>query len=300
MTRALALACLCAALCACSEPTAPVPGPGAAQRVVTFSPHLAEIMFAVGAGDQLVGVSAWSDYPRAVLELPEVGDAFTIDQEALSLLQPDLLLVWESGMPAHTVDDLRQRGYRVEAIRSRSLEEVAAAVRRVGELTGQQASAAKVAADFVGELAALRAANVDADPIDVFFQISARPLYTINREHFMSELIAACGGRNIFDDLEVSRARRCRSSPSSIAIRKSCWRRPMPATRRSRNGLAGPAWLQTVTATISCCPRRSGAARPAWRWRPALPVQRSSKRTRQPRSAATGVISWRAAADGAA
>jgi len=203
VTRALALACLCVALCACSEPNAPAPGPGAAQRVVTFSPHLAEIMFAVGAGDQLVGVSAWSDYPRAVLELPEVGDAFTIDQEALTLLQPDLLLVWESGMPAHTVDELRQRGYRVEAIRSRNLEEVAAAVRRVGDLTGQQASAANVAADFVEELAALRAANVDADPIDVFFQISARPLYTVNREHFISEIIALCGGRNIFEDLEV-------------------------------------------------------------------------------------------------
>ncbi|MDH5617248.1 MAG: helical backbone metal receptor [Gammaproteobacteria bacterium] len=207
MTRALALACLCVALCACSEPNAPAPGPGAAQRVVTFSPHLAEIMFAVGAGDQLVGVSAWSDYPRAVLELPEVGDAFTIDQEALTLLQPDLLLVWESGMPAHTVDELRQRGYRVEAIRSRNLEEVAAAVRRVGDLTGQQASAANVAADFVEELAALRAANVDADPIDVFFQISARPLYTVNREHFISEIIALCGGRNIFEDLGI-RARR--------------------------------------------------------------------------------------------
>lgn len=203
MIRTFTLACLCAALCACSKPATDSTDTDTARRVVTFSPHLAEIMFAVGAGEQLVGVSAWSDYPRAVLQLPEIGDAFSIDQEQLSLLQPDLLLVWESGMPAHTVDELRQRGYRVEAIRSRNLDDVAKAVVRVGELTGRQETAEAVAKQFTGELDALRESYVNAEPVDVFFQISARPLYTVNREHFISEIITLCGGRNIFDDLEA-------------------------------------------------------------------------------------------------
>lgn len=202
MIRALALACLCVALCACSRPASEVPGTGPAQRVVTFAPNLAEIMFAVGAGQQLVGVSAWSDFPREVLELPMIGDAFSIDQEQLSLLEPDLLLVWESGMPAHTVDELRQRGYRVEAIGTRNLDDVAQAMRRIGELTGRQAGAQLAAQAFVEEFEALRAAHHDAERIDVFFQISARPLYTVNREHFISEIIGICGGRSIFDDLE--------------------------------------------------------------------------------------------------
>ena len=173
-----------------------------AERVVTFAPNLAEIVFAVGAGEHLVGVSAWSDYPRAVLALPEVGDAFTIDQEQLSLLQPDLLLVWESGMPAHTVDELRQRGYRVEAISTRNVEAIADAMRRVGVLTGKTATAELAAQRFVEELETLRTAYRDAAPIDVFYQISTRPLYTINGQHFISEIIALCGGRNIFDDLD--------------------------------------------------------------------------------------------------
>jgi len=159
-------------------------------------------MFAVGAGEQLVGVSAWSDFPRAVLELPAIGDAFSIDQEQLSLLEPDLLLVWESGMPAHTVDELRQRGYRVEAISTRNLEAVAEAMIRIGELTGRETGARLAAQKFAEELEALRAENHDAEPIEVFFQISARPLYTINREHFISEIVRLCGGRSIFDDLE--------------------------------------------------------------------------------------------------
>jgi iron complex transport system substrate-binding protein len=159
-------------------------------------------MYVVGAGEQLVGVSAWSDYPRDVLQLPEVGDAFTVDQEQLSLLQPDLVLVWDSGMPAHTVDELRNLGYRVESIRTRGLDDVVAAIRRVGALTGRKETAEQAAARFSAAFDELREDYRDASPIAVFFQVSARPLYTVNREHFISEIIAICGGRNIFDDLD--------------------------------------------------------------------------------------------------
>jgi iron complex transport system substrate-binding protein len=200
--RAVALACLCVLLCGCSDESSVLEESAAAQRVVTFAPHLAEIMHVVGAGEQLVGVSAWSDYPREVLELPEVGDAFTVDQEQLSLLRPDLLLVWDSGMPSHTVDELRKLGYRVESITTRGLDDVVAAMRRIGELTGRRGRAEEAAADFSNAFAALREEYRDASAIDVFFQVSARPLYTVNREHFISEIITICGGRNIFDDLE--------------------------------------------------------------------------------------------------
>jgi len=200
--RSVALACICALLCACSKPAPETNNGDVAERVVTFAPHLSEMMFAIGAGDQLVGVSSWSDYPREVLELPEVGDAFTVDQEQLSLLQPDLLLVWESGMPTHMVDELRSRGYRVVTIRTRSLADVAAAMITLGELTGRHATAEEAAGQFTGALNQLSEQYRDAEPINVFFQISTRPLYTINREHFISEIISLCGGLNVFDDLD--------------------------------------------------------------------------------------------------
>jgi iron complex transport system substrate-binding protein len=202
VTRACALVCLCAFLCACSEPASDTGQDGSSARIVTLAPNLAELVFAVGAGDQLVGVSAWSDYPRAVLKLPEVGDAFVVDQEQLAFLNPDLLLVWESGTPLHTVDELRKRGYRVESVRTRGLDDVAAALRRVGDLTGRQEQADAAAEEFTAGLQSLREQYVDQPPIDVFYQVSARPLYTVNREHYVSGLIDICGGRNIFDDLD--------------------------------------------------------------------------------------------------
>lgn len=202
MMRALALACLLVTFCGCSDTDTDAATVETYNRIVTLAPNLAEIVYAVGAGEQLVGVSDWSDYPVEVLDLPVVGDAFTVDQERLALLEPDLLLIWESGTPAHTVDELRRIGFNVEVIRTRGLQDVAAAMRRVGKLTGNTTKASTAADDFLGQLAELRAAHRDAEPITVFFQVSARPLYTINSEHYVSELIEICGGKNIFVDLE--------------------------------------------------------------------------------------------------
>ena len=206
MTRTLALAglLLFGAGCTAGDDTASTDDatPGPARRVVTFAPHLAEMMHAVGAGGQLVGVSAWSDFPPAVRELPEIGDAFTVDQEQLRLLEPDLLLVWQSGMPSHTVDELRASGYRVEVIRTRGIADVGSAMTRIGELTGREAEAAAAVARYESEIDDLRTVYADAEPISVFFQVSARPLYTINSEHFISDVISVCGGQNAFADLD--------------------------------------------------------------------------------------------------
>ncbi len=188
-------------LVACGEGKSPEPAAQSAERIVSLAPNLTELVYAIGAGDRVVGVSAWSDYPREVLELPVVGDAFTVDQEQLRLAAPDLLLVWESGTPEHTVDELRSAGYRVVSIRTRSLDDIAGAIVTLGELTGLQERAGTAAAAFRQEIEELRAAHSSSTPIRVFYQVSARPLYTINREHYISELIGLCGGDNIFSDL---------------------------------------------------------------------------------------------------
>lgn len=172
-----------------------------ATRVVTLAPSLAELTFAIGAGDLVVGVSAWSDYPPAVLDLPIVGDAFAIDHEQLALLAPDLVLAWESGMPAHVVDELRQSGYRVEVIRTRSLADISAAILQLGSILERQRAADDVATRFTGEIARLAETYRDAAPIRVFYQVASRPLYTINNEHYLGDIIALCGGNNIFHDL---------------------------------------------------------------------------------------------------
>jgi len=177
---------------------AAAPGHGG---VVTLAPHLAELVFAAGAGAELSGVSAYSDYPPAVRKLPVIGDAFVVDHEQLALLDPDLVLAWQSGTPARVVDELRELGYRVEVIRTRGIDDVPAALRRIGDLTGNAHDAERAAARFQAAMDALARRWAGATPVRVFYQVTARPLYTINGDHYASDLIGLCGGVNIFAEL---------------------------------------------------------------------------------------------------
>lgn len=201
MKSGLGLLAALVVMVACSEKQVAAPVSANAERIVSLAPNLTELIYTVGAGEQLVGVSAWSDYPREVLKLPVVGDAFTVDQEQLALAKPDLLLVWESGTPAHVVDELRGIGYNVVSIRTRELDDVAAALLQIGELTGHVEEAVEAAALYRDELQSLRDQYQSLPSIRVFYQVAARPLYTINNEHYISELISVCGGDNIFKDL---------------------------------------------------------------------------------------------------
>lgn len=196
----LALACGCDRSDG-EAPEARAPAPAAGLRIVTLAPHLAELVFAVGAGDVLVGVSAYTDRPPEAAALPVVGDAFSLDQERIAMLRPDLLLAWGGGMPARVIEDLRARGFRVEVIETRGLDDVAKALERIGELTGHVREAERVAAEYRADLGRLAEEHAAAAPIDVFYQVSLEPLYTVNGEHYASELIGICGGHNVFEDL---------------------------------------------------------------------------------------------------
>ena len=192
-------------LAACEKSASPTGSPAAsdrnALRVVTLAPNLAELMFAADAGDQLVGVSAYTDFPPAAAKLPVIGDAFAIDQEQLLLLKPDLLLAWDEGTPRHMLDQLRGAGYRVEVIGTSGLEDVAEALERIGDLTGNPQRAKQAAQHYRQQIAALREHYEDTDTVSVFYQISSRPLFTVNGSHYISELLELCGGQNIFSDL---------------------------------------------------------------------------------------------------
>ena len=200
----LAAACLVLAAACGPAPGKPPPaadGASESPRIVTLAPHLAELVFAAGAGDRLVGVSAYTDYPDAAAALPLVGDAFTVDQERLRLLAPDVVLAWQSGMPAHRIAELETAGFEVVPLTTASLADISAALLAIGELAGTADVAAAEVERFEAGLRELAAEYSERRPIRVFYQISSRPLYTISGEHFLSELIALCGGRNVFADL---------------------------------------------------------------------------------------------------
>ena len=104
-------------------------------RVVTLAPNLTEIVFALGAGDRLVGVSEYSDYPEAARAIPRVG-GLEVDPEKVAALSPDLVLAIAEGSGRGAVGALEAAGVPVVVVPSGSLDAVLEAIRIVGQRLG--------------------------------------------------------------------------------------------------------------------------------------------------------------------
>ncbi len=175
--------------------------PRPAQRIVSLAPHVTELLFAAGAGDKVVGVSAFSDFPVRAQRLPVVAAGGRVDYERIVALAPDLVIAWGSGTTAAAVAELERLGFPVFASEPRHLEDIAASLRRFGRLAGSEAAAQVAAAEFEQTRAALAQAYADRDPVSVFLQIERRPLMTLNGAHVASDVLALCGGINVFAEL---------------------------------------------------------------------------------------------------
>ncbi|MGH8670677.1 MAG: cobalamin-binding protein [Burkholderiales bacterium] len=170
-----------------------------AARIITLAPHLTELVFAVGAGDRLVGVARYSDYPSAATALPVIGDSAKLDFERILELKPDLVLAWRSGNHPAEITRLEELGIPVYVTEPARLTDIARVIRALGSVSGNSARAAQVAADFENRISELRGAYTAGQPVRVFYEVWNTPLLTVNGKHLISEVISLCGGVNIFE-----------------------------------------------------------------------------------------------------
>jgi len=172
-----------------------------AQRIVTLAPFLTELTFAAGAGDRVVGVSAYSDYPAQARALPVVSSAAGLSIETLAALRPELVIVWRDSFRLEDIGRIEGFGAAVYVANGRRLEDVPRLLRVIGAATGLDVSAQ--VSTFEREVASLRAAYSARPRIDAFLEIWHRPLTTISGGHFMNDAIELCGARNVFKDLST-------------------------------------------------------------------------------------------------
>lgn len=170
-------------------------------RIVSLAPNLTELLFAAGAGPQVVGASEYSDWPPPARALPRIGDAFRLDYEGILALRPDVAVAWQSGTPAESVSRLREAGIHVLVLPVQSLGEIAAGIESLGEMAGTAVTARAAAARFRSDVGQLRAAHAGRAPLAVFVELDHRPLFTVTGRHLISEMVAVCGGHNVFDAL---------------------------------------------------------------------------------------------------
>ncbi|MEI6085251.1 MAG: cobalamin-binding protein [Verrucomicrobiota bacterium] len=170
-------------------------------RVVSLAPSLTEIIYAIGATNELVGRSSACKYPASVTNVPIAGDFGVPALEAIAMCKPQLLLTVDLA-EQNSTRAIERLGIRHESIPCRTLDDIPAAIRKVGKLLRRELAAEKLASEFASQLAALRAQPAPAHRARVFLEVWGDPLMTAGKRSFMSELINLAGGQNIGADVD--------------------------------------------------------------------------------------------------
>ncbi len=173
-------------------------------RIVSLTPGATEMLFAAGAGGELIATVEYSDEPPAARRVLRIGDVAAVDMERLVALRPDVVVAWPAGgNPAQRekIARLHIPVYEQQVVR---LADLPVSVRRLGALAGTAAAAERAAHDIETRFAALKrtygAAGAGRAPA-VLLQVWNRPIYTVGGRHLMSDALEICGARNVFADL---------------------------------------------------------------------------------------------------
>ncbi len=173
------------------------------KRVISLAPHTTELLFAAGAKQQVVAVSAYSDFPPAAQALPQVGDSRQLDMERIIALKPDLLVVWGSGTSARQLAQLQKLGIPMFYSEPRKLADIADSIVRLGRLLGSTVQAQEAAAQLQSTLADMARRYAARRVLRLFYAISDHPLYTLNGQHIVNDAFMLCGAQNVFAALPV-------------------------------------------------------------------------------------------------
>jgi len=180
--------------------------PAAARRIIALAPSTAEIIFALGAGDSVVGVSPYATYPPEVKKLAQVGGVRDPDLETILALRPDLVILRGKN---HRVEQLcRQHDIRVFCDETTTLGSVFETIEALGRVLGKTDRAAEVGAELRRRLEAVRQAAGSQDRPGVLLTLRTPdklgPITTVAKGSYLHELIELAGGRNVFGELEVA------------------------------------------------------------------------------------------------
>lgn len=170
-------------------------------RVVSLAPSMSEIMLELQADDLLVGVLDGGERPAALRELPSVGRQGQLDLERLLSLRPDLLLLWPGSVPPAQRDQLKRLGIATYSAEPHDIDQLIEQIEAIAERIGRAEQGHRYAQALRDRLRQLRQQYRRDEPLQVFYQVWDRPLYTLGGRQVVSDALAVCGARNVFADL---------------------------------------------------------------------------------------------------
>jgi len=171
------------------------------QRIVSLAPSNTEILFALGLGEKVVGVTEYCNYPPEALDKEKVGGYSTPDIEKIIALQPDLILA-SSIHAKELIPALEQRGLTVFALEPKSIDGILEDIRMVGKIAGKGKEASELVTQMENRIKVITDQTKDLEERPRVFYITWHdPLFSVGSETIIQELIEKAGGVNIFWDI---------------------------------------------------------------------------------------------------
>jgi len=179
--------------------------PARPERIISLAPSNTEILFAVGAGEQVVGVTSYCNYPPEAATRQQIGGITvqSISVETIIALEPDLILATQA--QTEIIEALAQTGLAVIVLQPATLDDIYANIELVGQVTGHRDEAAGLTADLRRRTAAVQAAVAAvpaAERLSIFYEVWHEPLMTAGPQTFIGQIIELAGGENIFADVQ--------------------------------------------------------------------------------------------------
>ncbi|MBQ4777956.1 vitamin B12 ABC transporter substrate-binding protein BtuF [Pectobacterium versatile] len=195
------------------------------QRVISLAPHTTEMAYAAGMGEQLIAVSAWSDYPPEAKKLEQVASWQGINLERILALKPDLILAWREGNSQRPLEQLANFSIPIVYLDAKTLDDIPASLRQLATYSRHPEQAERAATNFQQEIGKLQHAGErhNATPLRVFIQFGTQPLFTSSKATLQSQIVSLCGAENVFSDSpvpwpQVSREQVLRRQPQAIIV----------------------------------------------------------------------------------
>jgi len=176
-------------------------GPARVTRVVSLAPNLTEIVFAVGAGDKLVGRTSYCDYPPEAKAVAEIGDTLHPSIERIIALKPQLVLISTSSQLEVFTQQLQNHSITVFVTDPHDLEGVFRSITQIGEMLGQKDQADLLVTKLRERANAVEQAVKGKAPPRVFYQVSGEPLYTAGHDAFVTDLMRRAGIASVTADV---------------------------------------------------------------------------------------------------
>jgi iron complex transport system substrate-binding protein len=170
-------------------------------RIICLVPSITDAVFAIGAGDDVVGISDYVKYPAEAMKKPSVGSISNPSMETILALHPDLVL----GMPhlnqQAILDQMQRFGIPLYIVDPHGIAGILHSVQTLGEATGRETQANALALQLQRRIDDVRARTRGLPVVNVYMPVSYDPVITIGKGSFITEIIEAAGGHSITSDI---------------------------------------------------------------------------------------------------